>query len=222
MNYRSIDEDYVTSGNVIYSGQGATVSTKLVRREGNISLKLYFNFVKSKFQRLERDKIQRTMRRLESLRIDAKKIGQFGLYEKLNRLIAKACDRNLFKHWVVLHTVVEADAKSTRQKVVEKDPIAFGYNDYDSDRLYVIASWVDEHCDLTLEKLVGELKTLEKHYELEQLSEPSAEAILAIKREFEDNNQAVSDANPRTYRGIAARLGRLQQGGRNLWNRLFS
>lgn len=48
--------------------------------------------------------------------------------------------------------------KSTSEKISEKDPILFGTMVGSPDNLYYITDWVDEYCDLTLDKLLVSLK----------------------------------------------------------------
>lgn len=48
---------------------------------------------------------------------------------------------------------VEERTKKTEQK---RDPILFGVI-RGSDKLYFIADWIDEYCDLTFEKITSQL-----------------------------------------------------------------
>ena len=72
--------------------------------------------------------------------------------------------RGLFDNYVILHYDPNNDATSLTKEEIEtkKDPILFGVIK-NSKRLYYIGDWVDEYCDLTLEKMFEELgeKTLE-------------------------------------------------------------
>lgn len=72
--------------------------------------------------------------------------------------------KRLFDRFYVVYT--DYSKKETRRVEAErreKDPILFGtFQNEESkfilDRFYYIADWVDEYCDLTLDKLVYELK----------------------------------------------------------------
>ncbi len=219
---------------------------------GHVSLKLFFSFVKSKFTKLERQAIQKAMRRYQALRLDARANGQFGLYEKLSahlllaareqqvlacgfeRMILRvdaekyigkvdckvvlqplesfprvippkpaerlklARSRGLFDDYVVLyHPATTESAKSTAQKIREKDPILFGVFNHSPEFLYVVADWVDEHCDLTVEKL-------EKDYALTTLHEPTEVDVDALKKELLENDGKLRAANVSTWRKLEA------------------
>ena len=76
--------------------------------------------------------------------------------------------KNIFTEFVVVFTdYTEESTKIVEEKRREKDPILFGIfyeksgNNFSSrknlyDKFYYIGDWVDEHCDLTLSKLVEE------------------------------------------------------------------
>lgn len=70
--------------------------------------------------------------------------------------LQKCKQRNLFDSYAVLYTdyTKQDKIKSTEQKIIEKDPILFGTISLESEYLYPIADWVDEHCDITIDKLV--------------------------------------------------------------------
>ena len=66
--------------------------------------------------------------------------------------------RGVFDNYVILHYDPEGNATSlTKEEIeVKKDPILFGVIE-NSKRLYYIGDWVDDYCDLTLEKMFEEL-----------------------------------------------------------------
>ena len=71
--------------------------------------------------------------------------------------------KDLFDEFYVVCT----DYSGKMSKQVQKDPILFGVfldrnKNAINERFYYIGDWVDEHCDLTLDKLVGEL-SLSRH-----------------------------------------------------------
>jgi len=89
----------------------------------------------------------------------------------------KADDRHIFDNYVVLH--YDPDGKGSEQTVEEKiietarkrDPILFGVV-IGSRKLYYIGDWIDEYCDLTLEKVIeflgeGAVKEITKETETE-------------------------------------------------------
>ncbi len=72
------------------------------------------------------------------------------VYNELQR----ATEINVFENFVVLHyDPTGKNSKLTKKEVeAKKDPILFGIMK-SSRRLYYIADWITEDCDLTLEKL---------------------------------------------------------------------
>jgi hypothetical protein len=68
-------------------------------------------------------------------------------------------EKNLFDNYVILHFDKNDDGSQMTQKEKEKakDPILFGVCK-NSRKLFYVADWIDEYCDLTLDKF---LKTLE-------------------------------------------------------------
>lgn len=81
--------------------------------------------------------------------------------------IKKLKKKKIFDKYYVLYTdytkKAKEIAKNGNKKVTkEKDPIIFGaftkesqINHYMGERIYYIADWIDEYCDLTLEKLLN-------------------------------------------------------------------
>ena len=67
--------------------------------------------------------------------------------------------RMIFDNYVILHYDPEGEAEAlTKEEIVhKKDPILFGLIK-ESRKLYYIADWKDEYCDLTLEEMFSTLK----------------------------------------------------------------
>lgn len=65
----------------------------------------------------------------------------------------------IFENYVILHFDKTGDAAQMTEKEKEKvkDPILFGVF-RDSRKLYFIGDWVDEYCDLTLDKFLNVLE----------------------------------------------------------------
>jgi RNA recognition motif-containing protein len=69
-----------------------------------------------------------------------------------------ADERKIFDNYVILHYDPENNGEKLTKEEVEKkkDPILFGVIK-DSRKLYYIADWKDEYCELTLEEMFKEL-----------------------------------------------------------------
>lgn len=65
-----------------------------------------------------------------------------------------------FDNYVILHFDINDDSTQLTEKEIEKakDPILFGVIS-GSRKLYFVGDWIDEYCDLTLDKFI---KTLEQ------------------------------------------------------------
>lgn len=76
--------------------------------------------------------------------------------------------KDIFDSFFVVFTdYTGKEEKKIEEKRREKDPIIFGAFENRQmrivmDRFYYLGDWVDEYCDLTLEKMVGEMKRKKK------------------------------------------------------------
>lgn len=75
------------------------------------------------------------------------------------KLKQKADELEIFDNYVVLHFDPNNDATqlTEQEKRAAKDPILFGVIEK-SNKLYYIADWIDEYCDLTLENMFEKLQ----------------------------------------------------------------
>ena len=89
--------------------------------------------------------------------------------EDVAEKVMDAQERGLFDEFFIVFTDYTGEAERTVSKENrDKDPILFGvihHPDKDrvpTNRLYYIADWVDEYCDLTLEELCNQYKAHDK------------------------------------------------------------
>lgn len=100
--------------------------------------------------------------------------------------------KDLFDKMYVIYTdYTGKEEKKTEKYKREKDPILIGVlcdteKRIINNRLYFIADWVDEYCDLTLDSMIAEMKTNSKNMESYNLATP------------EDIAQIKDDLNPRS------------------------
>lgn len=73
--------------------------------------------------------------------------------------IAEADQLEVFDNYVIMHYDPKGKARqdTAKEEAKKRDPIVFGVI-AGSTKLYYITDWVDEYCDLTLEKFVDTLK----------------------------------------------------------------
>ena len=76
---------YLTQANVASNAE-VTLEKKIVK--GEISVSLYFSFVKHKFSRMQEKEIMHRIKKLYKLVEDSKSIGQDGLMEEMARMLA--------------------------------------------------------------------------------------------------------------------------------------
>lgn len=133
---------------------------------------------------------------IDKIAHDTVKVIELERYEReipdeVVEVIAKV--KNLFDQLYVLFTdyTGETEQQLIREKRLEvsKDPILFGtFIDRSSrgisNRFYFLADWVDEYCDLTLNKLVNEVKAKESRNVAITISTPKD--IEALKKQLSD------------------------------------
>lgn len=75
--------------------------------------------------------------------------------DKVIEKIASVRSKNVFDEFVVVHYDPQKKAVEMTKKEIakKKDPIVFGLI-RDSGKMYFIADWIDEYCNLTLEEVV--------------------------------------------------------------------
>lgn len=78
--------------------------------------------------------------------------------EDVVKTLAKANQLEVFDNYVVLYYDPKGEIykETEKQRAKRKDPILFGVIS-GSNKLYYIGDWIDEYCDLTLEKFVDTL-----------------------------------------------------------------
>lgn len=113
--------------------------------------------------------------------------------------------KNIFSEYAVLFTDYTAqDIKSTEKKIKEKDPILFGSLFCNKDRHYVIADWIDEHCDLTVDKL-------EVAVVLDRIPELDTKYVEAILAETRKRHERLQNTNRETWRDLAEKEKKAQE-----------
>lgn len=126
---------------------------------------------------------------------------------KAAKAIEKAKNLCVFDGFEVLYTdyTKEPEKKSTADKIREKDPICFGTIRGAPNKLYFVADWIDEYCDLTFDKLV-------ERFEPEYLNDPGY-------RQIEDDLATEEGLSSLTKR-VQSRLDALNQTTRENWRQM--
>lgn len=110
--------------------------------------------------------------------------------------------KNVFDEYWILYIDYQDEVKSNKQKIKEKDPILFGKLKIEPTKLYFIADWVDEYCDLTLDQLTNSLEKLDNDYKIEMIDEINHREILKIKDEILLKQKRLANANSGNFREL--------------------
>jgi hypothetical protein len=90
--------------------------------------------------------------------------------------------------------------KTNKEKIKEKDPIVFGIQDYLPDKLYFIADWVDEYCDLTLDKLLEDVKKDDPDYDVKNIEDIDEDYIKRMVQESRERHLRLKGTNSKNFR----------------------
>ena len=107
---------------------------------------------------------------------------------KVLQKLEECKDKNLFDEYYILFTdYTDEELLSEQQKEkrkVNKDPILFGAFKENQNRFYFIADWVDEYCDITLDKFLLQLKNVSGDYKPRILVENTEKYINDFLKEY--------------------------------------
>lgn len=124
---------------------------------------------------------------------------------RVRNTISAVRKKELFDELMVLyHNPSREQIKSTKEKVLTKDPIVFGRFSYDPDVLYFIVDWIDEVCDLTMEQFVKTLKTADPAFETQHVAPISKRDAEAIKERAMEKSKLLNRTHSGNFRELAA------------------
>lgn len=262
------------------SPSGVKGKIGLERTAKGIHPRLYFSYVKSKLNKIEKEKLAKRIDKLRSMVVSADDMDQQALYESLSLMLAVAIreseayvcgfsrwierksidkfiyavrertvkfeelekfprvipekvrvkirnckNKNLFDDYWILYTDYTKEVlKTTKEKVREKDPIVFGRFSYQENILYPIGDWVDEYCDITLEKVVEKLRKDDPLYQLNEVPEMSEKSIQKLLAEVKVRHDRLKGTNASNYKDNMVKedkdkINRLKDP--NFWNKLW-
>ena len=138
--------------------------------------------------------------------------------------IKRAQERRLFDEYWVLYTDYTKEAelppkKTTKEKIREKDPIVFGTYKHAPDRLYFIADWVDEFCDITMDKVVEKLREDDKEFGLHEVPKIDSKFNERIKAEVVERHNRLENTNRINWRSMEAAEEKSQKDRMGFWSR---
>ena len=145
--------------------------------------------------------------------------------DKVQKKLSAVRSLNIFDEFVVLYNdpLDQKLAKTTKQKVVEKDPILFGKVSFDPTRYFFIIDWVDEHCDLTMEKFIADFSSkIREEYALSEIQEPSQQSLEAVRLKVEKRHATLKATNSSNWREQADSLGHQEPKRKSWFKRLIA
>lgn len=157
---------------------------------------------------VSKDLIEKFINKVRDKVIKFKQLSEFPRIIPVNvrKKLKTLQNKNLFdEYWIVYtdYTPAKEEIKSTKQKIIEKDPILFGRLNISSDKFYFIADWEDEYCDLTFDKLVEASSKFESDFSLPTISKIDDKYIEKLKREIEDRKEKLKNTNRSNFKDLA-------------------
>lgn len=116
-------------------------------------------------------------------------------------------EKELFDEYHILYTDYTApseEIKSTKQKIIEKDPILFGSFNIMPEKFYFIADWQDEYCDLTFDKLVDKVSKLDSDFTIPAIANLDEKYVQNLKKEIIERQEKLKATNARNFKALAA------------------
>ena len=124
--------------------------------------------------------------------------------KKNQHKILEAKSYRVFDNFKVLFLdYSKENLKSTKQKIMEKDPIVFGVYNEDPSKHFFITDWVDEVCNLTLMQFVDKMQEHEKLYDFVSEEDIDEAFIKRIKEEFLIKRKRLEQAKMSNYKELA-------------------
>jgi len=104
--------------------------------------------------------------------------------------------------WILFIDYKKENIKTNKQKIKEKDPIVFGKFAYDSENLFWVCDWIDEYCDLTLEKFIETVKKEDIGYRPDKIEPVSDKFLEAIKKDVLTRHERLKSTNSSNFRSL--------------------
>ncbi len=124
------------------------------------------------------------------------------------------------EYWVLYLDYTDEELKTNKQKIIEKDPILFGTFSFAPTRFFYIADWIDEHCDLTIDKFI-DVMTENDADSVFDIEEPTPEFVQDVLEQVIARSERLAGTNRSNYRQLAAEEDRRPEEKRPWWGRLF-
>jgi hypothetical protein len=146
--------------------------------------------------------------------------------DHIKKKIQSCKEKNIFdEYWIVYTDYTEEKMKTNKEKIREKDPIVFGKFSFQEDILYYIGDWIDEYCDITIDKVVEKIRVDDPEYKLGSIPELSEKNLKKLVEEVKVRHSRLKGTEPKNYRDNMAkededRFGRKNEP--NFWKRVIN
>lgn len=134
-----------------------------------------------------------------------KKLQEFprAIPKDIQKVIKDANKKGVFDElWVLYLDYTGEEIKTNKEKIRQKDPILFGRFSYDPNKFFYLADWIDDYCDLTLNKFVDTLKKDDPEYNVGTVDEMDAAFVERIKKEVKARHERLTNTNPSNFRNL--------------------
>jgi hypothetical protein len=91
------------------------------------------------------------------------------------------------------------EKKTNKEKIKEKDPILFGTLDFLPDKFYFIVDWIDEYCDLTIDKFVEVVKKDSSEFDLDRIDNITPKLLQKLVQEVRDRHDRLKNTNSKNF-----------------------
>ena len=121
-----------------------------------------------------------------------------------NKIVAVKKKQIFDELLVLFHNPTQEQLRSTKEKIITKDPILFGRFAYAPDTLYYICDWEDEVCHLTMKEFVKQLSQADPKFQTQTIKPISKKEAEEIKERAMDKATALDRTNRTSYKELAA------------------
>lgn len=139
------------------------------------------------------------------------KVIQWNPIEKFPRVVPAAVTKRLKQlqkaqvfdeYWILYIDYTGKELKTNKEKIKQKDPILFGRFNHQKDRYYYIADWVDEYCDLTLDKFIDAIKEDDPEFALSEVPDIDKARWDGIVSEVKGRVERLEKTNRENYQEL--------------------
>lgn len=116
-------------------------------------------------------------------------------------IIRQLQEAKVFDELVILHMNPTGEqAVSFSERIKKKDPILFGVCRHNTERLFYITDWVDEVCDLTMDKLLDAIHIYDADFQLSTMAPVSEDTLQEALKLAGTRLDQLNAAKPASYR----------------------